>query len=193
MNEQLGSESPEKQWAQEFLSWNYRRMRAASARLPYRESSAVRKPSAAPAWTGFEEEAAWVPPPGIARSRTGSGPSRFDPQPVGKVLGVIRKSEEWKTPLSLGQIANQWESIVGETVAAHCEIESFFEGKLQVRADSTAWARQLRLLLPQIEKRIAEELGEGQVVQTVIHAPRPPSWKHGRYSVRGRGPRDTYG
>ncbi len=31
------------------------------------------------------------------------------------------------------------------------------------------------------------------VQQTIIRGPQAPSWKKGKWSVRGRGPRDTYG
>ena len=63
-----------------------------------------------------------------------------------------------------------------------------------MRADSTAWATNLRLLAPSIVARLNEQLGEGTVLRIVVKGPDAPSWKHGRRSVRdGRGPRDTYG
>ena len=42
----------------------------------------------------------------------------------------------------------RWPELVGEEVADHCTPESFADGKLVVRTDSTAWATQLRLLAP---------------------------------------------
>jgi len=62
-----------------------------------------------------------------------------------------------------------------------------------VRASSTAWATQVKLLLGQLRQRIAAEVGPDLVTEIVILGPAGPTWKHGLRSVRGRGPRDTYG
>ena len=62
-----------------------------------------------------------------------------------------------------------------------------------IRASSTAWATNLRLLLGTLRARIAEVAGPELVTEIVILAPAGPSWKHGIRSVPGRGPRDTYG
>jgi predicted nucleic acid-binding Zn ribbon protein len=64
---------------------------------------------------------------------------------------------------------------------------------LVVQADSTAWATELRLLAPTLVRRLNEDLGAGTVVAVKVLGPGTPSWKRGRLSVRGRGPRDTYG
>jgi len=63
-----------------------------------------------------------------------------------------------------------------------------------VRADSTAWASQLRLMTPQLLAKLNAALGDGTIKKIVIKGPDAPSWKHGPRSVSdGRGPRDTYG
>jgi predicted nucleic acid-binding Zn ribbon protein len=70
---------------------------------------------------------------------------------------------------------------------------TFRDGVQDVRADSTAWATQVRLLVPTLLRRLAEELGEGVVEQVQVRGPAAPSWRKGPRSVRGQGPRDTYG
>ena len=95
--------------------------------------------------------------------------------------------------LSVAEVAAQWSQIVGPAVAQHCQVESFDEKVLYVRTSSTAWANQLQLLLPRIEKNIASRLGSAVVKQVIIRGPAAPSWKKGPWSVPGRGPRDTYG
>ncbi|QDC26415.1 DUF721 domain-containing protein [Georgenia yuyongxinii] len=99
----------------------------------------------------------------------------------------------WSTSVGVGGVVGRWREVVGDQLADHCEVETFEEGELVVRASSTAWATQLRLLLPQLERRLAEEVGEGTVTKIVVLGPGGPSWKHGKRSVPGRGPRDTYG
>jgi len=88
----------------------------------------------------------------------------------------------------------RWDDLVGTEIAAHSTPETFADARLVVRADSTAWATQLKLCAPTIIKRLNAELGDGTVTFVEILGPNVPSWKKGRYGVRdGRGPRDTYG
>ncbi len=87
----------------------------------------------------------------------------------------------------------RWAQIVGEEIAAHVSPETFEGGTLTVRADSTAWATQVRLLAPTLLRRLAEELGEGVVERVAVGGPAGPSWRKGLRRVPGRGPRDTYG
>ena len=88
----------------------------------------------------------------------------------------------------------RWPELVGEEVAAHCTPESFADGRLVVRTDSTAWATQLKLLTPSVLRRLNEDLGHGTVTLLEVVGPHLPTWKKGRRSTRdGRGPRDTYG
>ena len=70
--------------------------------------------------------------------------------------------------------------IVGPEVAAHTKAERYADAELTVRADSTAWATQVRLLAPSLVKRLNEELGDGTSAagrrrghRTVL-APGPP-------------------
>jgi predicted nucleic acid-binding Zn ribbon protein len=71
---------------------------------------------------------------------------------------------------------------------------SFDDGVLTVRAESTAWATQVRLLAPTLLRRLAEEVGKGTVTKVVVHGPNTPTWRRGPRIAPGRqGPRDTYG
>ena len=91
-------------------------------------------------------------------------------------------------------VFGRWGELVGAEVAQHCTPETFADGKLVVRTDSTAWATQLRLLAPTVVRRLNQELGHGTVTLIEVLGPHLPSWKKGPRSVRdGRGPRDTYG
>ena len=133
--------------------------------------------------------AAWIAHPGLASSRRNYRRSSS----LGAVLGRMVRAEGWDQPTKLGSVMAKWQVIVGPSVAQHCVVETFEDDRLIVRCDSTAWANQLTLLLPHIERRIAEEVGRGVVKQVIIRGPNRPSWKKGLYSVPGRGPRDTYG
>ena len=126
--------------------------------------------------------------------RSGSGPDERDPQLVGSSIGRLVAERGWETPVAVGGVIGRWDQIVGSEVAAHCAPESFTDGVLVVRTDSTAWATQMRLLGPTVLARLAAELGAGVVTRLVVRGPAAPSWKRGLRSVQGgRGPRDTYG
>ena len=65
---------------------------------------------------------------------------------------------------------------------------------LTVRADSSAWATQLRLLSSSLLARLAADVGEDTVAEIKVVGPSAPSWSRGSRRVQdGRGPRDTYG
>ena len=125
---------------------------------------------------------------------TAAGPDVNDPQPIGAVLAGYVHDAGWQRPLAEASVFADWARLVGADVAAHCQPTSLRDGELRIAAESTAWATQLRILLPALTARLVAELGAGVVTKLIVSGPIPPSWKHGGFSVRGtRGPRDTYG
>jgi predicted nucleic acid-binding Zn ribbon protein len=129
-----------------------------------------------------------------AGRRSGARPDDRDPQPLGRAIDRLLAERGWETPAAIGGVMGRWPQIVGADVAAHCTPESYDDGVLRVQTDSTAWATQLRLLAPQVVRRLNEELGHGTVTRIDVRGPAAPSWRRGGRSVRGgRGPRDTYG
>lgn len=131
----------------------------------------------------------WVTSSGLAPMRT----AYRSVKPLGNIIDTMVRRNEWDTPTKMGSIMAKWATIVGPDVAQHCTVETFEDHRLIVRCSSTAWAKQLQLLLPSIERRIVEEVGAGVVSQVIIRGPVAPGWKKGPLSVPGRGPRDTYG
>src|SRR4051812_17428355 len=130
-----------------------------------------------------------------ARGRvSGSHPDDRDPQLLDATLGRLVADHGWELDLRVHGVFGRWAELVGTEIADHATPESFAEGRLVVRTDSTAWATQLRLLAPTVVRRLNEELGHGTVTVIEVLGPHGPSWKKGRLSTRdGRGPRDTYG
>ena len=128
-----------------------------------------------------------------ADQRSGAHPDERDPQLLTAALDRLLAERGWQTDAAVGGAMGRWGAIVGPELAAHCEPVSFDRGELLVQADSTAWATQLRLLVPVLLRRMNEDLGAGTVSAVRVRGPGSPSWKRGRLSVRGRGPRDTYG
>ena len=138
--------------------------------------------AAARKWRSFREA-----------SSSGAHPDDRDPQSMDATLGRFVTEQGWETELRVHGVFSRWEAIVGREVGQHVSPQSFADGRLVVRTDSTAWATQMKLLAPDVVRRLNEVLGD-QTVQVIdVEGPRGPSWKRGRLRVKGRGPRDTYG
>ena len=93
----------------------------------------------------------------------------------------------------VGTVFGRWSALVGSEIAAHCSPQTLTDGELLVQAESTAWATQLRLLAPSILAKLRTSVGGDVVTRLRVVGPTAPSWKKGPRTVRGRGPRDTYG
>jgi predicted nucleic acid-binding Zn ribbon protein len=125
---------------------------------------------------------------------SGAHPDDRDPQLLGSQLDRLVADRGWELDLRMRGVFARWPELVGPEVGSHCSPESFVDGRLVVRTDSTAWATQLTLLAPTVVRRLNEELGEGTVTVIDVLGPHGPSWSKGRRRTRdSRGPRDTYG
>lgn len=125
--------------------------------------------------------------------RSGAHPDDRDPQPLGRSVERLVAERGWETEVAVGAVIGRWDLIVGPELAAHCAAETYADAVLTVRADSTAWATQVRLLAPTLVARLNAEYGDAAVTRVQVLGPGRPSWRKGALHVRGRGPRDTYG
>jgi len=125
---------------------------------------------------------------------SGAHPDDRDPQTLDAALTRIIDDRGWQVDLKVASMFARWADLVGPEIGAHSRAESFADGKLVVRTDSSAWATQLKLLAPSVVRRLNDDLNHNTMVVIEVLGPHAPSWKHGSRSVRdGRGPRDTYG
>lgn len=83
---------------------------------------------------------------------------RDDPQSFTAAVGGLLSSRGWRQRAAMGAVFGEWERIVGADLAAHTKPESFDDGELVVSADSPAWATQVRLLAPDLLRRLGAEL-----------------------------------
>lgn len=135
----------------------------------------------------------------LGEVRSGAAPDARDPSLLSGAIGGLIVSKGWDLSLATGALHGRWPELVGQDVAAHVQIDAFDidpgagTGVLVLRADSTAWATQMRLMLGVLHSRLEEELGAGRITEIVVNGPSAPTWRHGPRTVKGRGPRDTYG
>jgi predicted nucleic acid-binding Zn ribbon protein len=125
--------------------------------------------------------------------RTPRRARRDDPQRLGLAIGGLLDQQGWQQRAAVGSVFGRWPEIVGADLAAHTRPDTFTDGELAVIADSTAWATQVRLLAPQLVRRLAAELGDGTVRRVKVRGPEAPRMRGGWRVPGGRGPRDTYG
>ena len=117
-----------------------------------------------------------------------SAPKRRDDEPS-QLGAVVRGSVDrrgWGDRLEGAAIVARWEELVGEDVASRCVPVRLVGGLLVVRAESNAWATQVRYLAGEIVRRADEVLRPGLVREvrvTVAGSADPPASGHAR---RGR-------
>ncbi len=116
-----------------------------------------------------------------------------EPVSIGDEIPEFTERMGWTEQIEIASIGARWEEIVGEDIARHCTVVSFDDGVLTLQASSTAWAEQLRVVSGKIRSRVNGEIGRPVVSTIRIQRPSTRSWTKGPRSVRGRGPRDTYG
>jgi len=117
-----------------------------------------------------------------------------DPEKLSNILSDLVTTRDWKKGIAEGTLFTKWREIVGNEIADHCEPITLFEGRLTIKAESTSWATQLRLITPDLLKNIRSRSEGALVEELTVIGPNAPSWKRGLRTIRGaRGPRDTYG
>ena len=127
------------------------------------------------------------------RRWSGPGPDQRDPQPLGRATRDLASSRGWSSRVAEGTVFAQWATVVGDDIAEHAQPTALRDGVLNVSAESTAWATQLRIVQAQLLAKIAAAVGDGVVKSLRITGPTAPSWRKGPRHISGRGPRDTYG
>lgn len=128
---------------------------------------------------------------GRAAGRPGRDPG--DPELLGETLSRLLVDRGWDVPVAVAGVIERWAEIAGPDLAEHCRPEKFDAGTLMLVAESTAWATQVRLLLPQLHRRLDDVVGRAVVTRIEVRGPTGPDWRRGALRVRGPGPRDTYG
>lgn len=176
----------EPQHAQESESGGERLVEDAAASALQRARAAAREKGLRPGLKPMRRRRS-----GIDNSKSVRGGR--DPLLLGDQMDRLLSDRGWKVDVAVGSVMGRWAQIVGDEVSQHCTPVTFELGVLTVRADSTAWATQLRLLESAIMGRLEGEVGKDTVVALKIVGPSAPSWSKGFRRSQGPGPRDTYG
>lgn len=118
-----------------------------------------------------------------------------DPALARSAVADLVEDRGWRARARVAAVIGRWEDVAGRQLAAHVSAVSFDEetGSLTLQADSTAWATQTRVLIPQLLSRLDDMVERGFVRQVEVVGPSVGRRGFGLLRVPGRGPRDTYG
>ena len=94
---------------------------------------------------------------------SGPGPDERDPMAIGGAWSRLVDDHGWRQGLDVARLLGMWSEIVGAANAEHATPESFDpeSGVLLIRTSSTAWAEQLRLMMPALRTAIEGQVGQG--------------------------------
>ena len=116
-----------------------------------------------------------IPPNPPSGSGAPQRPRRDDPQPLTATVGALLSARGWRQRAAVGAVFGRWAEVVGPDLAAHTRPEAFLDdGELVITADSAAWAAQVRLLAPELLRRLGAEIGAGTVRRVRVQGPSGP-------------------
>ncbi len=116
-----------------------------------------------------------------------------DPKALGDVVGLFTHDMGWSQELARGGVLVAWADIVGEKNAEQTNPVAIEDGTLLVQCRTTAWAQQMRMLRTAIVTELIQRFPDAGIQTIRFIGPDVPSYTRGIRTVRGRGPRDTWG
>lgn len=90
------------------------------------------------------------------------------PTPVGQTLHDMLERRGWHEQLRSTAVWTHWDDIVGDDLRHRCEPVRLVNGVLTVRAESQAWATQLRYLTASLCRRTDAVVGQGTVTDLAV-------------------------
>ncbi|HEY2330341.1 MAG TPA: DUF721 domain-containing protein [Acidimicrobiales bacterium] len=94
------------------------------------------------------------------------------PRRVGESLDRVTGALGVPSSGTLQVVFSQWDSLVGEVLAAHARPASLREGALVVSVDDPAWATQLRWFQADLLARLEAAVGPGEVIEIDVRVAR---------------------
>jgi len=88
------------------------------------------------------------------------GRRRSQPRKVGSVVSKVLDDLGLDAAAAAFQLGERWEEAVGSEIARHCRPVAVRGRVLEARVDSSVWAQQLQLRVPEILAALRDVLGE---------------------------------
>ncbi|HEX2026426.1 MAG TPA: DUF721 domain-containing protein [Nitriliruptorales bacterium] len=85
------------------------------------------------------------------------------PRRIGELVRALAGRRRWEERLEGAVVFRRWHELVGPELAMRCEPVRLAGGVLTIRAESSAWATEVRYLAGALTDRAAEVLRPGLV------------------------------
>ena len=87
---------------------------------------------------------------------------------IGEALNLLLEKSKWKPKVLEVRLKDDWEAIVGKTIAKYTRNVNFYNGTLTIYTDVAPLKQELQLGKEQLKDQINEHLGEIAVYEIVI-------------------------
>lgn len=87
---------------------------------------------------------------------------------IGEAIQLLMQKSGWKPKVNELRIRQEWEQIVGKTVAKYTRDLKLFNGTLTIFTDVAPLKQELKMGKEQLMKNINEHLGETAITDIVI-------------------------
>ena len=87
---------------------------------------------------------------------------------IGEALNLLLEKSKWKPKVLEVRLKDDWEAIVGKTIAKYTRNVNFYNGTLTIYTDVAPLKQELLLGKEQLKDQINEHLGEIAVYEIVI-------------------------
>ncbi|MBL7717369.1 MAG: DUF721 domain-containing protein [Flavipsychrobacter sp.] len=87
---------------------------------------------------------------------------------IGEALNLLLEKSKWKPKVNEVKLKEEWESIVGKTIAKYTRGINLYNGVLTIYTDMAALKQELTFGKEQLKDNINEYLGEIAVFDIVV-------------------------
>ncbi|MCF7885682.1 MAG: DUF721 domain-containing protein [Candidatus Marinimicrobia bacterium] len=87
---------------------------------------------------------------------------------LGKALEKMLKKFDIKDKYDENITLNNWEGLVGKTIATHTEPRKIKNGRLYIKVDSPSWRNQILFQKDYIKERINNEMNKNVIKEIIL-------------------------
>lgn len=87
---------------------------------------------------------------------------------IGEALNLLLERSRWKPKVNELRMRNEWEAIVGKTIAKYTRNINLFDKKLTIYTDVAALKQELLMGREQLQKNINEYFTEHVVDEIIV-------------------------
>ncbi len=95
-----------------------------------------------------------------------------DPQALGQLVEKFVEKRRWSFLFETRLVSEVWDRVISTGVKMHCKISSCKGRRLELHADSSVWAQEVSMLVPELTDLLNREAGKTIVEDIVVRVRR---------------------